>query len=321
MPTDPTAPVVRELLVRQLETWLPAALHRSRRATVALAYAGGDAESSADALRVVAEYADRLRGRRLTVLVLATAADLPARLGPVEAALPPEVAVHVVPGDPSRLPVAAKASGAAGAPTFSFVDAAGAPTGNDADSPPGADAGPPVAGRPAGVDAAVLAATAIGRPAEVLLRLPGGSARAALGGAGFPLTTEVELVPADGLPVTLAFGTGSDRSLEAVKEALWAVDEFAGVRYRDPADPAGRLLDIALDPEPGPLRRELLAELARSGPRTVTELRRYTLTSTVYRSTDAVRALTGLLNAGAVTRDPAHGRLGGDVVVSPATPT
>ncbi|MFI7607453.1 hypothetical protein ACIBTV_20230 [Micromonospora sp. NPDC049366] len=329
MPTDPTAPVVRELLVRQVETWLPAALHRSRRATIALAYAGGDAESSADALRAVAEYADRLHGRRLTVLVLATAVDLPARLGPIEAGLPPEVAVHVVPGDPSRLPVAAKAAGAAGAPTFSFVDAVAAPSGDDADGPSDEDvrgpsrgaAAPPTAGAPsAGVDGQVLAATAIGRPAEVLLRLPGGTARAALGGAGFPLVTEVELVPADGAAVTLAFGTGSDRSLEAVKEALWAVDEFAGVRYRDPADPAGRLLDIALDPEPGPLRRELSAELARSGPRTVTELRRYTLTSTVYRSTDAVRALTGLLTTGAVTRNPTHGRLAGDVVISSANP-
>ena len=27
------------------------------------------------------------------------------------------------------------------------------------------------------------------------------------------------------------------RGLEAVKEALWAVDEYAGVRYRDPGDP------------------------------------------------------------------------------------
>ncbi|MER7893460.1 hypothetical protein ABTX15_26940 [Micromonospora sp. NPDC094482] len=306
MPSHPTDAVTRELLVRQLETWLPGALNRSRRATVALAYAGSDADSADEALRVVAEYADRLRGRRLTVLVLATAADLPARLGPIEADLPAEVAVHVVPGEADRLPVGVKAAGAAGAPVFSFVDAAGAEPAH-----PGA-----------GVDPAVLAAAATGRPAEVLLRLgAGGSARAALGEAGFPLVTEVELVPVDGGPATtVAFGTGSDRSLEAFKEALWAVDEFAGVRYRDPADPAGRPLDIALAPEPGPLRRELLAELTRSGPRTVTELRRYALTSTVYRSSDAVRALTGLLDAGSVTREPADGRLGGDVVVTAASP-
>ncbi|SCL56612.1 hypothetical protein [Micromonospora chersina] len=289
-----TDAVLRELLVRQLDHWLPAALHRSRRATLALAYAGGDVAGAEAALRVVAEFADRLRGRRLTVLVLADGgAELPARLGAAEATLPADVAVHVVPGSPDRLPVALKAAGAAGAPLFTVVDG----------------------GEP---DAALLAAAASGRPAEVLLvTAPGRSLRPALTAAGFPLVTEVELVPADDGPARLlGYATGSDRGLETVKDALWAVDEYAGVRYRDPADPAGRLLDISLDPEPGPLRRELLAELARSGPRTVTELRRFAATSTVYRAADANRALTSLLAAGAVTRDPEHGRLGGDVVIS-----
>ncbi|WP_262284376.1 hypothetical protein [Micromonospora sp. MA102] len=289
-----TDAVLRELLVRQLDHWLPAALHRSRRATLALAYAGSDVAGAEAALRVVAEFADRLRGRRLTVLVVADGgAELPARLGAAEAALPADVAVHVVPGRPDRLPVALKAAGAAGAPLFTVVDG----------------------GEP---DPALLAAAASGRPAEVLLvTAPGRSLRAALTGAGFPLVTEVELVPADGGPARLfGYATGSDRGLEAVKDALWAVDEYAGVRYRDPADPAGRLLDISLDPEPGPLRRELLAELARSGPRTVTELRRFAATSTVYRAADANRALASLLTAGAVSRDPEHGRLGGDVLIS-----
>ncbi|PZF92218.1 hypothetical protein [Micromonospora deserti] len=295
MSTDPIHAVLGELLVRHLETWLPGALHRARRATVALAYADGAPASAEAALRVVTEYADRLRGRQLTVLVLADGApELPARLGAAEAELPGEVTVHVVPGGSGRLPVALRAAGAAGAPVLSFVD------------------------DPAGADPAVLAAAATGRPAEVLLcAVADAPGRGVLTDAGFPLVTEVELVPADGSPGRrLAFATGSDKSLESFKEALWAVDEYAGIRYRDPADPAGRLLDIALDPEPGPLRRELLAELARTGPRTVTELRRHALTSTVYRSADAVRALTGLLHSGAVTRHPEHGRLGGDVLIS-----
>ncbi|MCW3818414.1 hypothetical protein ONA91_28605 [Micromonospora sp. DR5-3] len=286
--------VLRELLVRQLDHWLPTALHRSRRATLALAYAGGDTSGAAEALRVVAEFADRLRGRRLTVLVLADGgAELPARLGAAEAALPADVAVHVVPGHPDRLPVALKAAGAARAPLLTVVD--------------GGDPDP-----------AVLAAAASGRPAELLLiTTPGRPLRPALTAAGFPLVTEVELVPADDTPARLlGYATASDRSLEAVKDALWAVDEYAGVRYRDPADPAGRLLDITLEPEPGPLRRELLAELTRSGPRTVTELRRFAATSTVYRAADANRALASLLTTGAVTRQPEHGRLGGDVLVT-----
>ncbi|MBY8871310.1 hypothetical protein K7640_05565 [Micromonospora sp. PLK6-60] len=290
MPIDA---VLHELLVRQLDAWLPGALRRSRRATLALAYAG-DAGNAPDALRVVGEFADRLRGRRLTVLVLAAGDErLPARLGPVEATLPGDVAVHVVPGDPSRLPVALKAAGAAGAPLLAVVHGA-AP------------------------DPAVLAAVSTGRPAELLLAAPAPAApRPALTAAGFPLVAEVELVPADGSPSWLVgYATGLDKSLEAFKDALWEVDEFAGVRYRDPADPAGRPVDVALHPEPGPLRRELLAELDRSGPRTVTELRRYTLTSTVYRVADTTRALHDLLDTGAARREPEHGRLGGDVMIS-----
>ncbi|MGW5673200.1 hypothetical protein, partial [Micromonospora sp. NPDC003776] len=240
--------------------------------------------------------ADRLRGRRLTVLVLAGGgAELPARLGAAESDLPADVAVHVVPGHPDRLPVTLKAAGAAGAPLLAVVD--------------GSDPEP-----------ALLAAVATGRPAELLLVTAAGRpVRQALTAAGFPLVTEVELVPADGGPARLlGYATASDKGLEALKDALWAVDEYAGVRYRDPADPAGRLLDISLDPDPGPLRRELLAELTRSGPRTVTELRRFAATSTVYRATDANRALASLLASGAVTREPEHGRLGGDVVVTAA---
>ncbi|SCF37810.1 hypothetical protein [Micromonospora mirobrigensis] len=292
MPIDA---VLTELLVRQLDAWLPGALRRSRRATLALAYAGDDAAGADDALRAVGEFADRLRGRRLTVLVLAGGdQELPARLGAVEATLPGEVTVHVVPGDPARLPVALKAAGAAGDPLLAVVHGA-AP------------------------EPAVLKAVAAGRPAELLAVAPAAAPlRPALTAAGFPLVAEVELVPADGSPAwLLGYATGLDKSLEAFKDALWAVDEYAGVRYRDPADPGGRPLDVSLHPEPGPLRRELVAELERGGPATVTELRRFTLTSTVYRVEDTTRALTALLDTGAVRREPEHGRLGGDVLISP----
>ncbi|WP_432907919.1 hypothetical protein ACQP1S_09190 [Micromonospora matsumotoense] len=290
--------VLRELLVRQLDHWLPGALHRSRRATLALSYAGDPGTAEA-ALRVVAGFADRLRGRRLTVLVLAGGGpEVPARLGAVEATLPADVAVHVVPGDPARLPVVLKAAGAAGAPLLTLVDG-GAP------------------------DPALLAATTTGRPAEVLLTAAATVAlRPALTAAGFPLVAEVELVPVDGSPARrVAFGTGLDKSLEAFKDALWAVagsddvpaDGSGAIRYRDPA---GGLLDVAGPPAAGPLRDELLDELTRHGPRTVTELRRHALTATAYRAGDAGRALTELLDTGAVTRDPEHGRLGGDVLIS-----
>src|SRR5258708_4643109 len=73
----------------------------------------------------------------------------------------------------------------------------------------------------------------------------------------------------------LAFATSSAKSLEAFKNCLWAVDEYAGVRYRDPGDPEGHLMDISLRPDPGPLRRELLAHLDAAGGCRVTELRHF----------------------------------------------
>ncbi len=40
------------------------------------------------------------------------------------------------------------------------------------------------------------------------------------------------------------------------------------------------------------------------------------MTDTAYRPADTVRALHGLLDSEAVTREPEHGRLGGDVVIA-----
>ncbi|MEU7676052.1 hypothetical protein AB0C42_14710 [Micromonospora taraxaci] len=290
MSTDRTTDFLRELLVRQLTTWLPAALHRSRRATVAIA--GTDAGSAEAALRLVAAHGDQVRGRQVTVLVLADSAALPARLGPIEAELPAEVTVHLLAGDPYRLPVAVKAAGAAGAPLFSFVELPGA------------------------VTPKLLAAAANGRAGEVLLH-SGDSARDALVSAGFPLVAEVAPVLPDGEAAgVIAFGSRSDRSLEAVRDALWAVGADLDVRYRDPQDPMGVTVGVVGDPELEPLARELLEELRRGGSRPVTELRRHALTATVYRVADANRALTGLLDAGDVRRDREAGRLAGDEIIT-----
>ncbi|MET8091727.1 hypothetical protein [Micromonospora sp. NPDC005220] len=293
MPTDRTTDFLRKLLVRQLTTWLPAALHRSRRATVALA--GADADSVEAALRLVAAHGDQVRGRQLTVLVLAAAADLPARLGPIEAELPAEVTVHLLPGDPYRLPVAVKAAGAAGAPLFTFVDLPGA------------------------VTPKLLAAAANGRTGELLLHTAD-SARDALVSAGFPLVAEVApVLPGGGATGVIAFGSRSDRSLEAVRDALWAVGADLDVSFRDPLDPTGTTVDVVSEPDLEPLAHELLAELRRGGPRQVTELRRHALTATVYRAGDANRALTTLLDAGTLSRSRETGRLAGDETIT-ATP-
>ncbi|MGC5030696.1 hypothetical protein [Micromonospora sp. DT229] len=269
---------------RYLGGWLTGALGRARRATIAIGYAGADVGPAEAALRVVGEHAHRLGGCRLSVLVLADGTeDLPARLGAVEAKLPPQVAVHLMPGAPNQLPVALRAAGAAGAPVLSYLAA------------------------PGPVDPAALTASAGGRPAEVLV-LSGADTplRPALADAGFPLATEVEWADTGG---RIGFGTGSDRNLETFKETLWA----AGAALRDPQ---GLPLRPDSPVDTAPLGGALLAELTRHGPRTVTELRRYAVTATAYRAVDAVRALTGLLDSGQASRDPQQGRLGGDVLIT-----
>jgi hypothetical protein len=284
------AGALRELLVRYLDAWTPGAVHGARGATFAYGWAAAPDEETAEAaLRVFAEFADRLAGRRLAVVLVGPAPDaLAGRLGAVQAELgtPPELSVHAVDGDPDeRLPAALKAAGAAGAPLLSFLDGAGP---------------------------AALAAVGNGKPAEVLLV----SGTGELPTPPMTLTAHVELVSSAAEARLVTFATTAGKGLEAFKNALWAVDEYAGVRYRDPRDPEGHLLDISLSPHPGPLRRELLAHLGASGARTVTELRQFTLTHTVYRAADTVRVLNALLAAGAVTRDPERGRLGGDVVIA-----
>lgn len=306
MTADSIADVKREILVRHLEAWAPAALHRARRATYAHGYADAGPELAEAALRVFVEQSDLVRGRELTMVAVgAEVTDVAARLAAVqrEAGAAAGLAVHTIDGGTdARLDLALRAVGAARVPLLGFLDATGV----------GAPPAP-----------ATVAALAVGKPAEAVLVLPavGFAAddyRAQLRAAGFPLVAAVELAVDEEPGQVLVFATGAGKSLEGFKDTLWAVDEYAGVRYRDPGDPERHLIDISLNPHPGPLRRELLGHLAGVGEATVTELRTFALTETVYRAADATRVVQALLAAGSVTRRPEHGRLGGDVVIAAA---
>jgi hypothetical protein len=298
MTNESIAAVKRELLVRHLEAWAPAALHRGRRVAYAHGYADADGGAAAEeAIRVLADQPDLVRGRELSMVVvaddLAPIADRLARVQQ-EAGAGAGFTVHTISGNTDeRLGVGLKALGAGRVPLLGYLDAS-------ASEPPAP---------------ATVAALTAGKPAEVLLILAPGASAAAYRD-GWPLFTEVELATGEEAGQLLAFGTTSGKSLEGFKDALWAVDEFAGVRYRDPGDPDRHLIDISLTPHPGPLRRELLAHLAEAGPQTVTELKTFALTETIYRAADVTRVLNLLADSGAVRRDPDHGRLGGDVVIS-----
>jgi hypothetical protein len=271
------AAVKRELLVRYLDTWAPAALHGTRQA----GYAELSTGSTLDALRVFAEFPELLAKHRLEVVAAGAAVpddlDLPAGLDVriVDGALLPHLAL---PRD---------------GPLFVYLDAPPEP--------------------PAGAELAQLGG---GRATELLMALdPARADRSTLRAAGFTAVAHVELVDDAGADQALLFGTGSVKHLAAFKEAMWAVDEYAGVRYRDPQDAERTALDISLNPHVGPLKRALLAQL-RQGSRSVSELRDYTLTETIYRVADASRVLTALLGAGTAARTPDHGRLTAETVIS-----
>jgi hypothetical protein len=137
--------------------------------------------------------------------------------------------------------------------------------------------------------------------AEVVAFLPGPTE------PGTPWRCVAELVASDGTQETLLFVASSEKALEKFKDELWALDEFAGVQLRDPADP--ELLDIALRPHPGPLRRMLAVRLAAEGAATVQSLREWTVRRTVFRAADTTRALQAMLTSGDVQRSPVTGRL------------
>jgi hypothetical protein len=262
-------------------------LHHARRVTYAEGYPPSDpAEPAAvAAIRVFAEFTDLLAGRRLTVVLPAD----DTRVAAVRAELGDPGWLAVERAGEAGLLATLRGSGAFKMPVFAFLDAAGGP-------PPDAD---------------LLAAVASAPLGEVLVALDPGpdDHRAALRRAGFRVATRVELADDAGRTQLLLFAGSAERSLDRFKDALWAVDEYAGIRYRDPADPERAPLDISLRPHLGPLRRALLHRLAAAGAATVADLREHTRAETIYRTADANRALTALLSAGTLTRSPERGRL------------
>lgn len=291
-------PVVGELLVRYLDTWTPAALHGAKRVT----YAGTGADGVAvAAMHVFGEFGDRLgAGHRLAMVIAAptpeSARALAMRLEAVHAGLaaPPELTFHV---GATELVTLLHERDAFGAPIFAYLDGTAIPP-----------------------EDGTLTELAANRDTELLLALDPATAQATAAGlvdryrrlltdAGLPELVHVELVDGGDRGRLLIFATAQGKHVEKFKDELWAVDEYAGVRYRDPRDETQTLLDISLAPDVGPLRRTILQRLAEAGPRTVADLRRFAMAETLYRAGDVTRLLTPLLTTGVLTRNPEKGRL------------
>lgn len=266
---DPHLAVKTELLVRYLDAWTPVALRSHRGASFVEA-----GTSAADALRVFGESADLLDETHLDVVLVGVTVDVPP------------TGLSIRSADPADLVVTG--------PALAHVDVVDGPL-TEADA------------------WRLVASLGRGKGREVLLTLPDASQAADACGRlrelGLTCTVAVELVADDDRTQLVLFATADSKHLTTFKNELWAVDEFAGIRYRDPHDTEHSVVDISLTPQLLPLRRELLAELALRGTCTVANLQQYTLLSTIYRPADTVGALTSAASAGAVTREPAKGRL------------
>jgi hypothetical protein len=281
------AAVKHEMLVRYLDAWAPTVLHRNKRATYV--EAGGDAET---ALRVFGEFADLLERHTLTVVLVGLD---PVQVAETERridALPAGLVVQTAAGVES-LGSSLRQAQAVGSPVFAWLDWT-SPTDASLDE--------------------ALSTVAACPGSEMLIAVPPEADPGPIPGAA--LTVRVDLVDGSRTAQRLVFGTGSLKALEKFKDELWALDEYAGIRYRDPVDAEGSLLDISLQPNLAPLRRALIGHLARTGAVSVASLREWTLRETVYRGADATRAVQALVGSGTIVRTPASGRLSPDTLVS-----
>ncbi|HWC80399.1 MAG TPA: hypothetical protein VG756_10590 [Pseudonocardiaceae bacterium] len=288
---DPHTAVTRELLVRYLDAWTPTVLRAHRRATYIEA---ARADFAVAALRVFGEFTDRLAGHHLDVVILRAITD-PSAAALAELGDLPDVSLRSVP-DPADLSVTGPMLAHIGVVDGSAMD-----------------------------ESAVwglVGSLAPGKARELLLTLPAAPVeqvrdyRTRLRAAGLACAVAVELADDRGHGQLLLFATREPKHLATFKDELWAADEFAGIRYRDPHDPEHTLVDISLNPQVHPLRRALLDELARRGHASVADLQKYTQAETIYRPADAVRVLTSAAAAGSVGREPAKGRLSPRTIVS-----
>jgi hypothetical protein len=268
-----------ELLVRYLDTWLPAALHGHKRVT----YVDSSTDSAHAAAKVVAEFEDVLH--RHTVTLISPAIDLDPADVPAGLTLAPLAGTHLA---------ALRSHRALGSPIFAWLSAP--------------------------VPDELLSTVARNKGTEVTLCGTDVAAAArSLRDEGLPRQVRVDLVDKAGVAEQLVFATSSERALEKFKDELWALDEYGGIRLRDPTDSDGTLLDISVQPQLGPLRRALVTRVGETGGSTLAELRTWAVHETIFRSADATRAVQAVVAAGLAARTPHSGRLAPDTLIHPVS--
>jgi hypothetical protein len=132
-------------------------------------------------------------------------------------------------------------------------------------------------------------------------------------GAGFKYQLQFQVVPRTGQPLYLVFGTGHEKGVQVMKDAMWDVDGSQGMHFRDPrtrgaVGPGQQTIWQGFgfaDPELLELVRQRLA----SGRASLEELGQWLLLETArWRARDAKVAIKDLQNDGAISIQP-PGRL------------
>ena len=135
--------------------------------------------------------------------------------------------------------------------------------------------------------------------------------RDALRRAGFKFQLQFRIVPRTGQPLYLVYGTGHQKGVEVMKDAMWEVDGNDGMGFQDPrtrgAPQSGQQMLFAGPEDPELL--ELVKQGLELGPVSLEQLGQWLLVETArWRSTDARQAVVSLQGEGQVSIDP-PGRL------------
>ncbi|MFW0797808.1 three-Cys-motif partner protein TcmP [Gordonia sp. CPCC 205515] len=126
--------------------------------------------------------------------------------------------------------------------------------------------------------------------------------------AGFQYVLDFELIDKRGQSLFLVFGTTHEKGLTKMKEAMWEVDDVAGVGYRDPRDPNQEALAIEFEPNTAPLKRLIIDHLRTipDNQSSIAKLRKFALHNTVYKESQAASVVREMVADGQLIR--ANGR-------------
>jgi len=143
--------------------------------------------------------------------------------------------------------------------------------------------------------------------------------RDALRRAGFRYQLQFQIVPKTGQPLYLVYGTGHEKGVEVMKDAMWQVDGTDGMRFWDPrtrgAAPPGQQALFGVGEHPELL--ELVMQRISAGPVTLEALGHWLLVDTARWLPKHARQAVDILVSDAQISASPPGRLAKSSVLRP----